>query len=146
MLRATRRLLRPGGRTAFFTIYTPRDVPREHRRRARAAAPKYGYSRVDHTQLMRSAGFIDVEEIDRTPEYLETLRGWHDLYAAHEDELVPLISRQLFDDRQHDRRAALAAIEAGYQRRVLIVGANPMSRQRTTRRVMAARAGRDPSG
>ncbi|MEP7027122.1 MAG: hypothetical protein ABI960_00875 [Candidatus Eisenbacteria bacterium] len=125
MLRATRRLLRPGGRTACFTMYMPNDVPARDRRRARAAAPKYGVSRVAHEQLLSSAGFAQVEAIDRTPEYLETLRGWHDRYAEHESELVTIVSREVFEERQRDRRASIANIEAGYQRRVLLVGVKP---------------------
>ena len=73
---------------------------------------------------MRSAGFVDVEEIDRTPEYLETLRAWYDRYEEHAAAVIALISRELFDERQEARRAALAATEAGHQRRVLILGVN----------------------
>ena len=92
---------------------------------ARAAAPKYGSLRADHTMLMRSAGFIDVEELDRTPEYAETLRSWYDRYEEHAVEVIALISRQTFEERQRDRLAAIAAVEAGYQRRVLVLGVNP---------------------
>ena len=125
MLRAARRLLRTGGRTAFFNIYMPRDVPLARRRMARAAAPKYGSLRVDHTTLMRSAGFVDVKELDRTPEYAETLRSWYDRYEEHRVEVIALISRETFEERQRDRLAAIAALEAGYQRRVLVLGVNP---------------------
>lgn len=125
MLRATRRALRPGRRTAFFTIYAPGGLPRLERRRALAAAPKYGWSRVEHTQLLRSAGFVDIDELDRTADYLDTLRAWHDRSAEHADELIALTSRDVFEDRQSERRAALAAVEAGIQRRVLIVATAP---------------------
>jgi hypothetical protein len=74
--------------------------------------------------LVRSAGFTDVEAFDRTTEYRETLRAWHDRYQEREHEVVSTIGRQLFDERRRDRLAAIAAIEAGQQRRVLIVGVN----------------------
>lgn len=115
-------MLRPGGRTACFTIYAPRGLPLEVQRRARAAAPTYGWSRADHADLMRSAGFVDVEEIDRTSDYLATLRAWHDRSQARADDLAALIGADAFEERQAERRAAIDAVEDGIQRRVLIVG------------------------
>lgn len=128
MLRATRRLLRKGGRTALFTIYMPHDVPEAERRRARAASGRYGYSRAEHAQLMRSAGFAQVEEIDRTPEYLATVHAWHDRYEEHRAELIALTSRVAFEQRQKDRRKAIAGVEAGHLQRVLLLGVNPGTR------------------
>ena len=121
--------MKPGGRTAFFTIYVPSEVSRTERRRALAAAPKYGWSRTSHAQLMRSAGFVDIEETDYTEQYHETLRGWHDHSAQRSTELVKLWGRQLFTERQADRRASLEAIEAGWQRRILISATRPHPRR-----------------
>ena len=118
--------MRPGGRTAFFTIFAPNDVAPSERKRARAAAPRYGWSRADHAQLMRSAGFVGVEELDCTREYAATLQAWHDVSAEHADELAALTSLDAFEDRQRERRAALAAVADGLQRRVLLVGTAPM--------------------
>jgi cyclopropane fatty-acyl-phospholipid synthase-like methyltransferase len=122
VLTATRRILCRGGRTAFFWIYVPRGLPARERRWANAAAPKYAWSRSDVTQLMHSAGFVDVEALDCTAEFAETMQAWHDRSEEHADELIALISRDAFEERQSDRRAALAAIEAGVQRRELVVG------------------------
>lgn len=119
-------MLRPGGRTAFFTIYAPRDLPASARARARAAAPRYGWSRAEHVQLLRSAGFDDVEELDRTAEYLVTLRGWYDRSEEHAEELAALVSQERFAERQRERRAAIDAVEAGLQRRVLLTGVRPL--------------------
>jgi cyclopropane fatty-acyl-phospholipid synthase-like methyltransferase len=129
VLRATRKVLKPGGRTAFFTIYVPNDVPRPAKRRALNAAPKYGWSRAEHTQLMRSAGFVDIDEADYTEQYHETLRGWHDHSAERSAELVALWGCQLFADRQADRRSAIDAVEAGWQRRILISATRPHVRR-----------------
>jgi len=125
VLRASKRLLRPGGWTAFLTIFAPRDVPADRRRWARDAAPKYGWSRADHARLVRSAGFVDVEEIDCTADYHATMRAWIEQSDARADELAAVISRALLDERQRERRNALAAIEAGLQRRVMIGGRRP---------------------
>ena len=129
MLRATKRSLKPGGRTAFFTIYVPNDVPRAARRRALGAAPKYGWSRTSHTHLMRSAGFVDIDETDYTAQYDETLRGWIDHSDERSAELVALWGRQLFTERQADRRSSIEAVEAGWQRRSLISATRPHLRR-----------------
>ncbi|MDQ1710046.1 MAG: hypothetical protein QOG49_1431 [Frankiaceae bacterium] len=122
VLTATRRALRPGGRTAFYWIYVPRGLPPRERRRALAAAPKYAWSLSNVAQLMRSAGFVDIETLDCTDQFAQTMRAWHDRSEELADELIAVISREVFEERQSDRRAALAAIEAGVQRRELIVG------------------------
>jgi len=120
--------LRPGGRTAFFTIYVPRDIAPTARQRAFAAAPKYGWLRTSHAQLMQSAGFVDIEETDYTEQYLHTLRGWLDHSDERSAELIELWGNELFAQRQADRRSSIAAVEAGWQRRILI------SARRETRR------------
>jgi cyclopropane fatty-acyl-phospholipid synthase-like methyltransferase len=130
VLQATRRMLRPGGRTAFFTIYVPNELSPALRRWALSAAPRYGWSRAAHVQLMRSAGFVDIEEVDATNEYLDTLRGWYERSAEREDELVGLWGAELFVDRQRDRHNAMEAVEAGVQRRVLITGTRPAATRR----------------
>ncbi len=74
---------------------------------------------------MRSAGFRDVEEIDRTAEYRATLRAWYEVNDRHADEMRALISASAFEERQQERRDALAAVDDGIQRRVLIIGTAP---------------------
>ena len=117
--------MKRGGRTAFFTIYIPDDLPRALRQQALGAAPKYGWSRAAHTQLMRSAGFVDIDETDCTPEYDTTLRGWHDHTLERAEELEGMWGRELFTERQADWQAAIEAVAAGWQRRVLISATRP---------------------
>lgn len=121
--------MKPGGRTAFFTIYVPDDVSPTARRRALGAAPKYGWSRTSHTQLMRSAGFDDIDETDYTKQYHETLRAWLDHSAERSEELVALWGNELFTERQADRRSSIEAVEAGWQRRILISATRPHLRR-----------------
>ena len=122
-LRGSRQVLKPGGRTAFFTIYVPRGLSGQSRRRALAAAPHYGRSRVSNVQLMRSAGFADINETDCTDRYLDTLRGWYHHSSDREDELVALWGADLFKQRQEARLAAIEAVQDGLQRRALITAA-----------------------
>ena len=78
---------------------------------------------------MKSAGFIDIDETDYTEQYHETLRGWLDQSAERSAELVPLWGYELFTERQADRRSAIEAVEAGWQRRILISATRPHKRQ-----------------
>jgi cyclopropane fatty-acyl-phospholipid synthase-like methyltransferase len=125
VLRASRKVLKPGGRTAFFTIYVPNGLSKAAKRRALAAAPRYGWSRVSNQQLMQSAGFADIIEKDSTEQFLRTLRGWYEHSNERDAELVELWGAEIFRERQADRLAAIEAIEDGLQRRVLICATRP---------------------
>jgi hypothetical protein len=138
-LRGSRQVLKSGGRTAFFTIYVPGGLSGQARRRALAAAPHYGWSRVSNVQLMRSAGFAEIDETDCTDRYLKTLRGWYDHSSDREDELVSLWGADLFKERQEARSAAIEAVQDGLQRRVLISAAK--CQKRSTR---SMKSGADP--
>jgi cyclopropane fatty-acyl-phospholipid synthase-like methyltransferase len=73
-LRATRQALRPGGRTAFSVIYPTPGLPPAQARRAVEAGPPHCGLRTSYAGLLRSAGFVDVDEHDLTPAYLATAR------------------------------------------------------------------------
>jgi hypothetical protein len=78
---------------------------------------------------MRSAGFVDIDEADCTEQYHETLRAWIDHSADRSAELVALWGRQLFTERQADRRSSIEAVESGWQRRILISATRPHLRR-----------------
>ena len=78
---------------------------------------------------MKSAGFFDIDETDYTEQYHETLRGWLDHSAERSAELVALWGLQLFTERQADRRSSIEALEAGWQRRILISATRPHPRR-----------------
>ena len=66
VLGACRRVLRPGGRMAFYTIFVAPDLPAEARRRARQAGPSSVYSRAEQQALLCPAGFVGTPERDVT--------------------------------------------------------------------------------
>ncbi|HEY2959725.1 MAG TPA: hypothetical protein VGM21_16195 [Actinomycetota bacterium] len=76
--------------------------------------------RSDHRRLLGSAGFGDITELDVTPEFRATAAAWL-AEAAHAEELAPLEPAGAFEQRQADRRAMLAAIDAGLLRRALLL-------------------------
>jgi hypothetical protein len=77
------------------------------------------------SELLAAAGFVDVEEIDFTGEFLQTVRRW----LRHARELEPGLRRTLgdeaFDEQFTNRTDMLVAIEAGLLKRSLLVGAAP---------------------
>jgi hypothetical protein len=126
VLRASRRLLRPGGRTAFFTIHpTPGLSPRD-RRRAHRDGPVAVASHLTGRELLERAGFVDVEEIDCTPEFVTVAQAWVDQCADHRDALAELLGADEVDQRQTERRIQLQATRDGLLRRSLLVATNPV--------------------
>ena len=127
MLRACRRVLRPGGRVAFFNIFISHQAPEEEQRRFARVNPSQ-YSRAEQAGLLRSAGFVNIEETDVTPEYL---RVQHALYQAndrHARDLRKALGAPRFEESQANRQRTLRGIEAGVLRRALFVAERPAGR------------------
>jgi hypothetical protein len=110
---------------AFTTIFESPGLPPAARRRARAAGPRAVAMRSDHRRLLGSAGFRDITEVDVTPEFRATAAAWLAEAAVHAEELARLEALDAFEQRQADRRAMLAAIDAGLLRRSLVLARRP---------------------
>jgi cyclopropane fatty-acyl-phospholipid synthase-like methyltransferase len=119
VLRACRRLLRPGGRLAFFTIEVTPGLPPDLHRRALAAGPPTPAG-PDIAGLLQRARFVDVVAEDRTQDYLDTARAWLAARLRHRNEMRPL-DPVTFDNRIADGQATIPAIEAGLLCRRLYV-------------------------
>jgi hypothetical protein len=104
---------------AFTTITIAPDLSPAERRRARRVGPRAVATRRDHADLLASAGFVDVEEHDLTPAFVVTARAWLHESERHAEALAAIESPEVFGQRQRDRRALLAALEAGLLRRAL---------------------------
>ena len=115
-------MLRPGGRTAFFTIEPAAGLSEAAVERAVAAGPPQVRVDGDHPTMLTDAGFTDIEAVDVTAAYHETQLAWHDRWAARKDDVVDVVGEQLYDERQAERRSTLAAIEEGLLRRTLYLG------------------------
>ena len=121
MLRACRRLLRPGGRIGFYTIVESPGLSAAARRRARAAGPRAVAMRSDHQRLLRAAGFDDILELDVTSAFAATAAAWLAETEPYAEELARLEAPGAFAQRQADRRSMLATIHAGLLRRALLL-------------------------
>jgi len=125
VLRALKRLLRPGGRIAFTTIFvTPGLAPAAHLR-ARRSGPRAVASRSRQPRLLASAGFVDIDEIDVTAEFAATAGAWSKEWEANADQLALLEPPGAFAERQRERRRQLAAIDDGLLRRALYSASRP---------------------
>ncbi len=105
----------------FTTIFEAPGLGPAARRRARTAGPRAVAMRSDHRRLLASAGFGDITETDVTPEFRATAAAWLAEATAHAQELARLEAPGAFEQRQADRRAMLAAIDAGVLRRALLL-------------------------
>ncbi len=74
-----------------------------------------------HHRLLGTARFADVAELDVTPAFRATAAAWLAEFETHVDELARLEPPGAFAQRQADRRAMLAAIDAGLLRRALLL-------------------------
>jgi len=125
VLRACRRVLRPGGRLAFYTIHPARRLTAAQRRRVSRDGPVAVATPRPHHEMLSAAGFVEVRERDVTEAFLVTLEGWIEAFDAWRDHLVRLLGEDAFEERQADRRAHVAVAEEGLLRRSLFVATAP---------------------
>lgn len=123
VLRACRRLLRPGGRIGVLTIRVEDGLPEAQRRRTVAAAPPAATG-PPTDELLDRAGFVDVDALDVTAEYLETATAWLAARRRHEQALRALGPDQ-YEDKVARGARAVAEIEAGRLRRSLVTARRP---------------------
>ena len=127
MLRACRRVLRPGGRLAFYTIFIAPGASAADRRRAAANGPTAAASRRDHVQMLGAAGFTAVTETDVTDQFIETASIWLEGRTRHAAQLAELEGRDSFEGRLHESREQLRLTKAGVIRRSLFVAMRPQA-------------------
>jgi cyclopropane fatty-acyl-phospholipid synthase-like methyltransferase len=120
-LRATRSALRPGGRTAFTAIFPAAGLTAAESRRAIEAGPPNCGLRTSYPGLLRSAGFVDVEERDLTADYHATATRKLEVAEHFAEGMIEMLGRQDYDEMQAERRSAVAAIEGGLLRRSLFI-------------------------
>lgn len=124
-LRATYRLLRPGGRTGFGVIFGASGLSPAERRRVTLAGPPEWRLRRTYPEMLRAAGFVDVEERDVTPEYLEVARRKLALSERLADGLSELMGPAEYAEAHAKRGRCVAAIEDGLLRRAIFVARRP---------------------
>ena len=142
MLRACRRVLKPGGRIAYFNIFIAEHLPDEARRRIAKAGNPSVYTRSEQLGLLRSAGFVNIEATDVTDEYLRVQRAVYEANERHARALRRVQGRDVFEERQRNRLRTLEGIKAGILRRSLFVAERPGAAPATRRPGRRARSAR----
>jgi hypothetical protein len=125
VLRACRRLLRPGGRTAYFTIFTTPGLSKSDHRRAVRLGPRAVASERGQAELLEAAGFTSISERDMTEGLLETARRWLRHSAELEVDLRRTTGDALFDEQQSAGKQMITAVEEGLLSRALFVASRP---------------------
>ncbi len=119
MLRACRRVLRPDGRMAFHVIFVASGLSEGDTARAGGAGPPYVSAAGSYADLLASAGFGEIDELDVTDEYWVTAEAWLRESAGAATQLEEIFGAKEFRQRQQEREETLAAIEGGLLRRSL---------------------------
>lgn len=118
-------MLRRRGRSATLVIEIAPDLDVRARRRARADGPPHAATCSTYPSLLRSAGFVDVEVIDLTSEYFETVAAWRRERARREVAYRMAVGAEAAADGLERGTVALQAIEAGLLLRTLYVARRP---------------------
>jgi hypothetical protein len=125
VLRACWRILRPGGRTAFFTIHPAAGLTARQRRRASRDGPPAVTIARPHRHLLEAAGFTQITATDFTTQFAAVSRAWIHQWEENHDHLVALLGEPAVAQRQADRRAQLRAAEDGILARTLFTALRP---------------------
>ena len=122
MLRASHRVLKPGGTIAFLVIAVCDKITGGRRKEAITAGPPYVDTDLAYPDLMHAAGFGQVEAADVTAEYLETLTAWWRAWDAASAELARIVGDDEFAERQANRMRAIRSVQSGLLCRHLMSG------------------------
>ena len=118
-------MLRPGGRTAFYTIHPAAGLtPAQRRRAARSGAPAVATART-YEDLLAAAGFTQISRTDCTDGFAATAQAWLSEWDASFAALAALYGEQTVAERQRKRRIQLRAIRDGLLARSLFTATRP---------------------
>ena len=120
VLRACHRVLKPGGRIAYYTIYISPDLSSADYRRATQYWPAAGTARRQPAEMLASAGFANVVETDVTKQYRTTARAWVDGRRRRYDKLAQAMGEESLRGKIEEGKAILASIKDGLLRRSLL--------------------------
>jgi ubiquinone/menaquinone biosynthesis C-methylase UbiE len=120
LVRECARVLRPGGRMAFFSIHPAAGLTPSERRRASRDGPIHVALSRPHRELLARAGFLNTAEYDVSEEFATVSQDWIDQWDAHRADMEALWGRDAYVERQRERRAQLRSTQLGILRRSLV--------------------------
>ncbi len=125
-MRATFSVLKPGARHVFYVITTTEGLTHTDRARlAQRDGNEYVESAVGYDLLMSESGFVDIELVDVTPQYLETAKSWKMAWEEDAESFVALLGEEDYRTRMRNRSLDIAHAEDGLVKRYLVSGVKP---------------------
>lgn len=106
-------MLRSGGRIAFLTIQPTPGLSARQRRRAHLIGPAAVAVPTSYPSLLASAGFVEVDTVDVTGDYLATQLSWIESLAAREEAMREVMGHDPYDERMRERHRAVQATRDG---------------------------------
>ena len=125
VLRACRRVLKPGGRIAYCTIYVAPDLSAADYRRIMKFWPSASAGRRSLSEMLEAAGFIGVRDTDVTKQYQKTSRAWVEGRRRRYDKLAQAMGEETRKGKIEEGKAILASIKDGLLRRSLLTARRP---------------------
>ena len=123
MLRATHSALKSGGRLGFYVIAAAEGIDETGRE---LLARRDGNDHVEapspYGTLLSHAGFGDIEVIDVTEDFAETVRAWKEAWEAEAPSLIEVFGEAEFARKIENRSYDIAHIEQGLLRRFGVFG------------------------
>ena len=121
MLRACRRVLKPGGRVAFLTYFGNPGHGHEGVRDSLTASA--GGS--EHQAMLEASGFTAIVEYDLTAQFLSTAKAWYDWRQRYAGELIAAEGEAAFREKQSTYLDHVRSVQAGVRSRCLFLARRP---------------------
>jgi hypothetical protein len=122
VLRACAKLLRPGGRTAFFSIHPAPGLTVSQRRLVSRHGPPAVASPRTHRELLEAAGFDEITETDYSDEFVTVTQAWIDQWDIHRTDMEAIWGVDHVKERLRGRRAYLRTVRGRTNAPVAIHG------------------------
>ncbi len=124
MLRASNRVLKPGGKLGFRTILSV-DTPDETNRELVEMISPMADAGPGYEALLTEADFVDISVTDITPDYATTVSRWIEAWEREAEGIAKVLGQKEYEERMTRRRGMSQAIEEGLLRRQLILAVAP---------------------
>ena len=125
MLRACKRVLRHGARVGLYTIHLSPGLAPGERTRGVLAGPQAVDASASYPELLTRAGFVDVQVIDATAEFLVTAKRLLEVSRQLEKGLRKVQGDSNFEKFQREREGTVGAIEGGLLQRSFMLASAP---------------------
>lgn len=119
VLRECRRVICDDGQMIFSVIYGPQDLDDRSAADLMEAGPPYVASDMSYEDMLAQSGWALKAKIDKTDEYLDSIRSFFRVSAESEDELVRASGIEDFEMRMNREPLLVECIERRHLLRAL---------------------------